>query len=64
MEIGQKIVFDLETWPDRENLVLKETTSEILGICHDPLRKHESKYCVRINGENYGIPFSRIKNNQ
>lgn len=60
MEIGQKIVFDLETWLGEE-MIMKEFTSEILDICIDPCGRHESKCGVIVNSESYGIPFSRIK---
>ena len=60
MEIGQKIVFDLETWIGEE-IIMKEFTSEILDICIDPCGRHESKCGVIINFEKYGIPFSQVK---
>lgn len=60
MEIGQKIVFDLETWIGEE-IIFKEFTSEILDICVDPCGRHESKCGVVINSNKYGIPFSQIK---
>lgn len=61
MEVGQKIVFDLETWPNGEALIMEETISEILSFCHDPLQRHESKCIVKVNNLDYGIPFSYIK---
>lgn len=61
MEIGQKIVFDLETWADRDEMVMKETTAVILNFCHDPSTRHESKCIVQVDGQDYGIPFSEIK---
>lgn len=61
MKIGQKIVFDLETWPDGDEIVMKETTAEVLDICIDPCGRHESKCGVIVNSKKYGIPFSLIK---
>ena len=60
MEIGQRILFDLETWPE-DDMVMLEVEAEILNFCHDPLGRHESKCSVRISDQNYGIPFSNIK---
>jgi hypothetical protein len=61
MEVGQKIVFDLESWPDGGDMIMLEVTSEILGFCHDPIKRHESKCNVVVNEINYGIPFSQVK---
>jgi hypothetical protein len=60
MTPGQIIVFDLETWIDDE-MIMKEHTAKILYLSIDPLRRHESKCLVMVNGEKYGIPFNRVK---
>ncbi len=57
---GQYIRFDLETWVG-DDMLMKEHKSKILSICIDPLKLHESKCTVEINGEGYGIPFSEVK---
>ena len=63
MEIGQFITFDLETWHDEsDNITMVEHKAKILSICNDPMKIHESKCCVEVNGEKYGIPFSEVKN--
>lgn len=61
MKIGQKITFDIHTWPDNKNLVMKEVTSEIKDFIHDPLKRHESKCLVVFQDTKMGIPFSEIK---
>lgn len=60
MQVGQYITFNMDTW-DNEVHIVKEFKSKILDFCHDPLKNKESKCCVIINGEAYGIPFSEIK---
>jgi hypothetical protein len=62
MQVGQRIVFDLHTWPDGNEMVMEEKTAEILSFCHDPLQRHESKCCVFVNSQELGIPFSEVKN--
>ena len=58
---GQKIVFDLETWPDGNHLIMKEVEAEVLDFIHDPLKRQESKCLVIVDLKSYGIPFSSIK---
>ncbi len=60
MEIGEYIVLDLDVWINDIH-VLKSVKSKIIDLCHDPLKRHESKCGVEINGEGYGIPFSEVK---
>jgi len=60
-KIGQKIVFDIETWPDGKEMIMKEVSSEILDICIDPCGHHESKCMVKVDSVSYGVPFSYVK---
>lgn len=60
MKVGQKIVFELETWKGEE-MIMKECVSEVLDICIDPCGRHESKCSVEVDSISYGIPFSRVK---
>lgn len=61
MEIGQFITFKLDTWTNEKHL-LKKVKAEILDFCYDPLKIHEPKCGVNVNGEEFGIPFSEIIN--
>jgi hypothetical protein len=60
MKVGQKISFEIETWPNGSELTIKKFTSEIKDFIPDPLKRHESKCLVIIDGIKYGIPFSEI----
>lgn len=57
---GQIIVFDMEVWPNGQE-VLQEFTSKIKSMCIDPLGFHPSKCIVEIDAKDYGIPFSEVK---
>lgn len=62
MKVGQKIVFDLETWLDEsDKITMIEHTVEVKDICIDPCGRHESKCGVEVNSNHYGIPFSQVK---
>lgn len=61
MKVGQKISFEIETWPNGENIVMKTITTEIQDFIHDPLKRHESKCLVIFQETKMGIPFSLIK---
>lgn len=61
MKIGDEIIFDLDTWLEGENLMLVETTAKILEFIHCPLKRHESKCYVNVDGKFYGVPFSEVK---
>ena len=58
MKIGQKIIFEIETWVG-DKFVMKECNAIIIRI--DPSEIHESKCIVEINNDLFGIPFSRVK---
>lgn len=60
MKVGQYITFDLDFWTNNVHKI-KKFTAKVIDICHDPLKLHESKCGVVVNGEGYGIPFSEIK---
>lgn len=60
MKIGQYITFDLDRWYRGLHKTV-EFKNKIIDICNDPLKLHESKCGVEVNGEHYGIPFSEVK---
>ena len=57
---GQLLVFDLEYYPNGQETI-REFTSMIKSICIDPMGFHPSKCIVEIEKEDYGIPFSEVK---
>ena len=59
MKKGQFITFKLDQWENGIHF-LKKFKSEVLDICLDPLKICESKCGVKVNGEEYGIPFSEV----
>tara|TARA_R100000027_G_scaffold55112_1_gene44274 strand:+ start:3768 stop:3995 length:228 start_codon:yes stop_codon:yes gene_type:complete len=62
MKAGYVISFDLERWDEKGHSYVQEVSSIVRYICDDPLGNHESKCSVKVDGEEYGIPFSEIKN--
>lgn len=60
MKKGQYITFYLDVWEGNSHFV-KEFKAIIIALCHDPLRRHESKCIVIVENERYGIPLSEIK---
>lgn len=60
MKKGQYITFDLDFWTNNVHKIM-EVKSKIVDLCHDPMKIHESKCGVEVDGEDYGIPFSEVK---
>jgi hypothetical protein len=58
---GDTITFDLEYWDDHGFEKTKEHSVKVLSIITDPLKRHETKCRVNINGQDHGVPLSQIK---
>lgn len=63
-EAGDLITFDLDHYDEAGLLGYKEHTVPVERICLDPMKKLEPKCIVTVNGEDYGIPFSEVKDHQ
>jgi len=58
LKAGQYITFMLDVW--RPNHQLQKVKAKILDFCEDPMKFHETKCTVEIEGEGYGIPISEV----
>ena len=59
MKTGQYIEYNIDCWTNGKYF-LKKCRSKIIDICYDPLKIVEPKCGVKVNGEEYGIPFSEV----
>lgn len=58
--VGCFVSWPLDCWDQFDNHFSKIVNSKVIRMVIDPLSRHETKYIVEVEGENYGIPLSEI----